>query len=187
MYYPKSHITPNLYSNGDLTLKGSLNPYFGHYFSTIDGKAFTGRNIGDGKNLELILPSITIGDPDTEFMDRRFYTSDSNIYSKLKGVDRNSFLPTKPTPAYPKPTQSDYQTGEFTRYFSKKSNESIYYETSALFENNYYIGFSLPWSIKGDKQKVAQTNKNIIELREREYSIIGLGAFLKFNYLQFHR
>ena len=187
MYYPKSHITPNLYSNGDLTLKGSLNPYFGYYFSTIDKKAFTGRNIGDGENLELILPSITIGDTSDEFMDKRFFTSDANTYSKLTRININSSLPSKPIPTYPKPTQSDYQTGEFTRYFSKKSNENIYYETSALFENNYYIGFSLPWSIKGDKQKVAQTNKNIIELREREYSIIGLGAFLKFNYHQFHR
>ncbi len=187
MYYPKSHITPNLYSNGDLTLKGSLTPYFGYYFSTIDKKAFTGKFIGDGDNLELIIPSTTIGDPDTEFMDKRFLTSDSNTYSKLSGVTPNTSLPTKPISTYPTPSRIDYQTGEFTRYFSKKSNENIYYETNALFKNTYYICFSLPWSIKGDKQKVAQTNKNIIELREKEYSINGLGAFLKFNYLQFHR
>lgn len=187
MYYPKSHITPNLYSNGDLTLKGSLNPYFGYYFSTIDGKAFTGRNVGDGENLELVLPSVTIGDPSDEIMDRRFFTSDANTYSKLAGVNINSSFPEPPTPYYAKPTPQDYKTGEFTRYFSKKANENIYTETSTLFENKYYFGFSLPWSITGNKQKVAQTNKNIIRLKEKEYSINGLGAFLKFNYLQFHR
>ncbi len=187
MYYPKSHITPNLYSNGDLTLKGSLNPYFGYYFSTLDGKAFTGRYIGDGENIELTLPSVTIGDPSIEFADKRFATSDANTYSKLAGVSINSNLPQPPTPFYPKPTIENYKTGEFIRYFSKKSNENIYYETNTLFENKYYIGFSLPWSIRGDKQKVAQVNKNIIELKEKKYSINGLGAFLKFNYLQFHK
>lgn len=187
MYYPKSHITPNLYSNGDLTLKGSLNPYFGYYFSTLDKKAFTGRNIGDGENLELILPSVTIGDTADEFMDKRFFTSDANTYSKLAGVNMNSTLPLKPTPYYPKPTTLEYQTGEFIRYFSKKSNENIYIETNTLFESKYYFSFSLPWSIKGNKQKVAQTNKNIIRLKEKEYSINGLGVFLKLNYLQYYK
>jgi len=187
MYYPKSHITPNLYSNGELTIKDSLNPYFGYYFSTIDGKAFTGKYIGDGENLELTLPSNTPGDPVNEIVDTRFYTSDSNTYSKLAGINPSTSLPSKPTPYYPKPTLQNYQTGEFIRYFSKKSNENIYIETNGLFENKYYFGFSLPWSIKGNKQKVAQTNKNIIRLKEKEYSINGLGVFLKFNYLQFYR
>ena len=187
MYYPKSHITPNLYSNGDLTIKSSLTSYFGYYFSTLDGKAFTGRYIGDGENIELTLPSITIGDPSTEFVDNRFSTSDANTYSKLAGVSINSSLPQLPTPFYPIPTLEDYKTGEFTRYFSKKSNENIYTETSAIFENEYYIGFSLPWSITGNKQKVAQTNKNIIRLKEKEYSINGLGAYLKFNYIQYYK
>ena len=41
MYYPKSHITPNLYSNGELSIKNSNTPYTGYYFKTLDGKQFT--------------------------------------------------------------------------------------------------------------------------------------------------
>ena len=187
MYYPKSHITPNLYSDGNLTLIGSESPYYGYYFSTLDGKAFTGRNIGDGKNLELSISPITTGEGDFDFMDRRFYTSDSNTYSKLAGVNIQSSLPTIPSPYYPRPKTNNYEVGEFVRYFAKKSNENIYIETQFLFENTYYIGISLPWSIRGNKQKVAQTNKNIIRLKEKEYSINGLGAYLKFNYIQYYK
>ena len=54
IYYPKSHITPSLYSNGELAFKETNTPYTGYYFSTLDNKNFTGRFPGDGNNQELI-------------------------------------------------------------------------------------------------------------------------------------
>ncbi len=51
IYYPKANITPNLFSNGEYVLNGSNEPYTGYYFSTYDGKFYTGREPGDGTNL----------------------------------------------------------------------------------------------------------------------------------------
>lgn len=189
MYYPKSHITPNLYSEGTLTIKGSSKPYYGYYFSTIDGKAFTGKYVGDGNNLELTEYNNTSVETEIDqiFVDERFNSKDSATYSKLKKTKRTTPLPSSPKSYYPDPTKDDYRTGEFTRYFSKKINENIYYETSALFQNKYYIGFSLPWSIRGSRNSVYNTNKNIVALKEQQYSIKGLGVYLRFNYLEFYR
>ena len=54
IYYPKSHITPNLYSNGELAYKDTLSPYTGQYFSTYNNYFFTGTYPGDGPNTELL-------------------------------------------------------------------------------------------------------------------------------------
>ena len=189
MYYPKSHITPNLYSEGTLSIKGSTKPYYGYYFSTIDGKAFTGRFVGDGNNLELTPYNNNSAETlvDEVFVDQRFNSLDNNTYSKLKKITRTTPLPQSPTPYYPVPTRQQYQAGEFRRYFAKKSNEEIYYETSALFENEYYIGFSIPWKLTGDLQNVYLVNKRVVELKEKNLSIRGLGGFLKYNYIKFYK
>ena len=55
------------------------------------------------------------------------------------------------------------------------------------YDYNSYLIFNLTWTLTGDKQKVSQTNKNIIALTEQNYNIIGLGEYLKFNYLEFYK
>ncbi len=189
IYYPKSHITPNLYSNGELIIIGTKKPYYGYYFSTYDKKAFTGRYVGDGDNLELTIYQDESGETSiTEvFNDTRFEGKDNTTFSKLNNISRTSQLQSSPTPFYPNPSSDDYKLGEFTRYFSKKSNETIYYETSDIFTNDYYIGFSLPWNISGNKDMVYKVNKNLVELREKELSISGFGDYLKHNYLKYYK
>ena len=55
MYYPKSQITPNLYTNGDeFVLSTNNSSYSGYYFKISTGKYFTGRNQDDRPNVELI-------------------------------------------------------------------------------------------------------------------------------------
>jgi hypothetical protein len=191
MYYPKSHITPNLYSNGELSIKNSNTPYTGHYFKTLDGKQFTGRFPGDGKNQELN-PYTNTGFSNVESFeanteeDTRFYPANID-YTLLKNVKLNQGLSTSPTPFYPQPREQDYQLGEFTRYFSKKTNENKYTETSGLFQNSLYIGIQLPWLITGDRDEVIRVNQNIVKLREQQLNISGLGEYLKFNYIKFYR
>jgi hypothetical protein len=192
IYYPASHITPNLYSNGELAYKDTLAPYTGQYFSTFDNKFFTGNHPGDGSNLELVnlnsVPSFptpeTFEDNNPE--DPRFYPENQD-YSTLKKVQYNQGISQTPISFYPSPSTQDYETGEFTRYFSKKSNEEIYYETSDIFKNNLYIGFSLPWKLTGDKDTVFEVNKGIVELRQKQFKALRLGAFLKFNYIQYYK
>ena len=61
MYYPKSQIVVNLYTNGqEYVIKSSKENYIGSFWKTADGKFFTGKT-PESKNIqELILsPSST--------------------------------------------------------------------------------------------------------------------------------
>jgi hypothetical protein len=50
-----------------------------------------------------------------------------------------------------------------------------------------YISFNIPWLITGDKDNVAKVNQRIVALKEAELKIIGLGIYLKNNYIQFYK
>ena len=55
MYYPKSQIKPNLYTNGgEFAYANTNQEYIGYYFKTSTGKYFTGRNQDDRPNDELL-------------------------------------------------------------------------------------------------------------------------------------
>ena len=55
MYYPKSQIKTNLYTNGDeYVIESTQIPYTGYYYLTSTGKAFTGKTPDDKPNQELI-------------------------------------------------------------------------------------------------------------------------------------
>lgn len=190
MYYPESQLITNLYSNGGLQYKDSSSPYIGYYYATVDNTFFTGRYPGDGPNIELtnlILNNIGTDDSEASEIDYRFRGNDNYTYSQLKNITATTLQPQPPISSYPKPTQQNYETGEFTRYFAKKVNENIYIETQNLFQSSLYIGFSIPWLIIGDINNVAQVNQRIVALKEAELKIIGLGLYLKNNYLQFYK
>jgi hypothetical protein len=189
IYYPKANITPNLFSNREYVLNGSNEPYTGYYFSTYDGKFYTGREPGDGINLELISSGPNFqGEAIAGEIDYRFVGTDNYFYStSLKKITPVNPISLTPQPFYPKPTLADYQTGEITRYFSKKVNEGIFYETQGTFQNTLYISFNIPWLITGDKDNVAKVNQRIVALKEAELKIIGLGIYLKNNYIQFYK
>ena len=194
MYLPKSKYTGNLYSNGDCSLVGDNTPYIGYYFRTTDGRFYTGKYPTDGPNNELTQISSPLSSTGDSIEDSTYYTnvdyrfkSSNSKYSQLKNTTRESPQLKIPTHSYDTPSEQDYQVGEFTRYFSKKINENIYYETSALFQNELYIGFSIPWLLIGGKDKVYQTNMNMVMLKEQQLIISGLGAFINFNYLKFYK
>ena len=51
MYYPKSQIVTNLYTNGqEYIIKSNNEKYIGNYWKTSDGKFFTGKTPED-KNI----------------------------------------------------------------------------------------------------------------------------------------
>ena len=58
MYYPKSQIQTNLYTNGgEYYLKGKQSSYIGYYWKTSQNKFYTGKTPNSGDNLELLGPS----------------------------------------------------------------------------------------------------------------------------------
>lgn len=185
MYLPKSKYTGNQYSNGTLGQGGS--PYFGNYFVTTDNQYFTGNYPGDGPNLPLYkidFPNYNEADEEeNEPLVDEYLVVNTNPNYKFPNQTLIS-----PTQSFRKPTESDYKVGEYIRYFAKKTNENIYYETQTQFtSNSLYTGFEVPWLLTGDKETVYYTNKKMVLLKETQLQISGLGFFLKDNYIKFYK
>ena len=176
-YYPKNKIKINLYTAGDEFAYPNSGPiYIGYYHKLYNGKYFTGKTPNDS-NIKEIIPITLLSD---------------NIQ-----VDEVSNTPYSPI----FPTLQDYKLGVFNRYFKVKRNQSLFEEISKSDYDTYKQGertindlnylayrvFSLPWELTGDPNKVAQTNKNITELTETRQKALGLGLFLKENWLQYYK
>ena len=59
MYYPKSQIQTELFTNGeDFTIFPTDERYSGYYFITGDNQAFTGKNPNDKPNQQQTLANI---------------------------------------------------------------------------------------------------------------------------------
>lgn len=225
MYFPKSQITPNLYTNGGEFVYALNNkPYTGYYFKTSTGKLFTGRNQDDRPNEELNLITNQVNTiqntanpiPQTSIalafegdFPQNTNTSDSYIdptysenlildYLNLKNISLNN-LPSYIIPTYNPilPTQQDYQNGEFRRLFCKKTNEVIYIEINQdTFDKlvtkdsqilwQLYQPFNITWQLTGDKQHVAQINRNNVELVSFRNKFPKLDEYLKFDFTKYY-
>jgi hypothetical protein len=222
MYLPKSQITPNLYSDGELQYEATLQPYTGYYFKTSKGIYYTGRTPSDKPNVVLIDPTtietpelnnpsfkgdpvvtaIYVNDPGppSSVLDNPLYNGELiYTYYKLK----NPIPSINPIPYLPYynpvlPTNQDYKNGEFRRFFCKKTNELIYIEINEStytklinkdfqIEYSLYFGFNISWVLTGDKQKAAQTNKNIVELTMKRQKLYKFDEYLKQDYLKYYK
>lgn len=199
MYYPKSQIQVNLYTNGNEYVIASSNEiYAGYYWKTSSGKFFTGKTPEDTPSVELKLKSkienvSTIPNSTTTIFNSEFTTRE---YNSIKQIQTPSPL-LLPTYYLPQPTQQDYQIGEFQRYFVKKTNELIYTEVNKDTHDkiqgsdpqwlwSLYTPFSLPWNISGDKLQVAKTNKNIVDLTMQRLKLYKFNEYLRNDYLKFY-
>ena len=196
MYYPKSQIQTGFYSNNDLAISSTQTSYVGPYFKTSDGNFYTGKEPNDGPNQLLISLSESntiinnINPIKNRVEDLRFKGANV-IYSTLIEASKND-LPYTPIPYFPILTQDDINNGEFVRYFAKKSNQNLYTEIdgnnfSESVSSNLYITFQLVWVISGEKETVKQINAKQVAFVEKNLQIMGLGEYLKFNYLQFYQ
>lgn len=206
MYYPKSQITTNLYTNGGelAYLNNNLN-YKGFYFKTSKGKYFTGKVPNDGSNDELIKPKINQVD-----IANNFQTDKANEFSINNFEPQPSIFTPLDYPKYkytgfllpnssqPQLTDDDYTLGEFTRYFCKKTNEVIYTEINKdiytkLANKNpdylwqMYIPFKYQWIISGNKEQVYKTNKNVTKYMMDNFKFIMFDKFLREDYLKFYK
>ena len=93
MYYPQSQITPNLYSNGELSYKSNGNAYIGYYFKTSKDQYFTGKSPQDTPNEELIINNNIanqVVETDSNIsLDFRFATKNNYIYSVSKNISKD--------------------------------------------------------------------------------------------------
>ena len=203
MYYPKSQIQTNLYSNGELSILSTKQAYTGWYWTTSSGKCFSGRNpsskppslaLGKVKNKGFNLnDNEPAAQPPSSYIASSLNTLQ---YSQLMGVD---FRKSTSIPTYspPKPTLKDYKNRFFTRFLCRKINESLFIEISSkeyiklknededlLYE--LYPPFKLNWVITGELSKVINENRISIEYLENTQGLVGLGDYLRHNYKQLY-
>jgi hypothetical protein len=199
-YYPKSQIKTNLYTNGgEYTLLSNLNSsplsdYTGYYFKTSTGQTFTGKSPSDVPNRPLYLIEPLSFDEEESF-NSNIINPSSNLIVYVNG---DNVPQTRKIPQFSLtlPTAEDKKRGYFMRYFCKKSNELIYYETSQADYNNtknrdltmaydLYSVAELKWYIIGDPSQVAILNvtsiNNVISLN----NWTGFIQYFKGNYTQY--
>lgn len=195
MYYPKSQVKINLYTNGgELVNATTLQDYVGYYYETSNGEKFIGKSPRGNSQVLLIPPPLetseevkytnkfikTISwsgdaDPVTEFDDDLM---DSLTVSKYLIVNSKGIPPVRKIPTLIKGyyTLEDKKKGSYLRYFTKRLNNSIYYEISKedfdlLRFKDPKIAFdlygycSILWSI--DNQDGNMGNASIIERNKK--------------------
>ena len=203
MYYPPNKIKPNQYTSGnEYVLLENKSNYVGYYFTTFDGKVFTGKTIGDTFNLELTsISEISSTSQDYGFVGDRFY---SQI---LKGDDDEiQQLPqySIPKPSIVSPSPNDYSRGFFIRYFMKRVNGSTISEINRetfndlsqgiKYNSALYVTTSLSWSISGQLETTTENGiitrgvrqVNMETVQQTNLIFIGINQYLT-DYAEFYQ
>ena len=142
-YYPLSKITPNLYTSGNqFILSTTGKDYKGYYYSTYDGKYFTGETVSPS--------AIEITPVDAN--SKQTLSLGTSKYDSIK----NNAPQTSPVSYTSIPTPQDYKNGYYYRYFSKRVNgdlstiQEISKDTfTSLINNVLYNTLQIQWMISG--------------------------------------
>lgn len=193
MYYPKSQIKINLYTNGgEYILSTTRENYKGYYYEISNGEKYTGKTPQD-------IPTILLTQPQSLLQNS--FTVEPESPLKIITVIP-SLTPTLPTRSLPQynpttPIQPDKDLGVFSRYFCKKTNEFIYLEINKetydqLNNRNPNIAWDIYtpqlvlWQIKGDKEKTYLANKNNVSLLEQRQQWYGFSQYLKEDFSKYY-
>jgi hypothetical protein len=192
MYFPKSQIKSNLYTNGDeyITFNTKEN-YKGYYYEISNGNKYTGKTPEEGFNI-LLIPSFINSSTTNESI------SPEDIYT-IQTLGYNNSLPSRyiPLPTPTLPTTQDQQLGAFTRYFSKKNNELKYMEINKetytqLNSKDPKIAWDLysaqliSWQIQGTKETVYKANKSSATLIEQNQKWHGFSQYFKEQFSKYY-
>ena len=194
MYYPKSQIKPNLYTNGnEYVLSTTKELYKGYYYEISSGQKFTGKFPKDGPNI-LLTQANSEG---FNFNDRELLILDKIISSP--SLEYNKTLPPRSIPIFNPtiPTQQDYQNTQFNRYFCKKNNELRYLEIDKdtyqkLQARDPKIAWDLYtptivlWQLKGNKEQVYNSNKGTIISIEQNLKWTGFTQYFQDKFLKYY-
>jgi len=190
-YYPKSRIIENLQANqGEFSLSDGQE-YVGPYYTTFDGKIFTGSNPYTLNSRPLI--------PIKSVDSSEFTTPQQEKYDSLNSSLLNLSL-IDPTPFTPTPTSEDYRKGKITRYFARQRNGrqfklmEINKDTFEALNNrskglntSLWKTISIFWQISGPERTqivngiktqagIIDTNQRILDNAEKTF--IGLKQYL---------
>ena len=153
MYYPKSQIKTNLYTNGGkYVIKSTQEDYKGFFYQISTGKLYVGKSPQGRGEIEISLPLIDTEDtedytkPKLVRVASFFSDADpsalsgefegevdsivSTVYSNVINSDINLSERDLPKSYVSTPTQQERLAREYRRYFAKKTNQPIYVEIS---------------------------------------------------------
>tara|TARA_B100000900_G_scaffold399253_1_gene401586 strand:- start:1837 stop:2757 length:921 start_codon:yes stop_codon:yes gene_type:complete len=208
MYYPKSQITTNLYTNGnEFIIASTSKVYIGPYYITSNGDAYSNKSPNDRPTEKLsrisvsnsIKPKLpnTTPSPASEFTPSD--DDNRNSYYEIEKGGIYSVVPDQPTaPSPPRsiaptPTDEEYELGEFTRYFGYKNSTQQTIETnkfdfdslkdqSSLIQHDLFTPIFLTWMISGDKEKCSKTNFNLVRLKQSKEKLPGFSKYFEGKY-----
>jgi hypothetical protein len=193
MYYPKSQIKTNQYTNGgEYILSTTKEEYKGDYYETSNGEKYTGKTPQDNLNILLLPTPSPVPNFDSPTVDNIKIYPTNNGYQNQFAVPRNI-----PPINITLPTAQEQSLGVFTRYFCKKTNENIYLEikkeTYTQLKSkdpkiawDLYEPQSLLWQIKGNKEQTYITNKNMAKLIEQNQKWYGFTQYFKEDFLKYY-
>ncbi len=187
MYFPKSQIKTNLYTNGgEYVISSNKSEYVGYYFQISTGKLYTGNSPGDNNQLlEPITPSSD-----------ELVNSPNNLITILSPESIDNISRSIPNLSTNLPTSQNYEEGKMVRYFTKKTNELKYKEISkqtyTLLKNkdtsiawDLYEPEKIEWEIRGNKPITFRNNKQKITKIEQSKKWYGFSKFLKEDYIKY--
>jgi hypothetical protein len=208
-YYPLSKIKADQNSNGqEYSLNGQ--PYTGKYYTTFDGKAFTGANpiVGSNQLLQKIPVPTKAFNSDVlnlpnDAKSRLENTTKSNIVSLTENQ-----LKDQPTPYHLKLIEDDYKKGYIIRYFTKKVNSPGYVIEISPFEYAMIQNGTVPydvsfwqileifWKLTGPLNRkvvseyniragIIDTNKRLIENANKTF--LGIKEFIGEDYAKYSK
>jgi hypothetical protein len=197
MYYPKSQIKSNLYTNGgEYILSTTKENYKGYYYETSSGTKYTGKTTQDGPNILLNTPpKLTPLPTPTNVLEPTYI----EIQDILNGDSYpiNYIFRALPQSNPTKPTPQDQNLGVFQRYFCKKNNELKYLEIDKSTHDklkskqqdiawDLYTPISTLWYIKGNKEQTFKANKGLVTLIEEKQKWYGFTQWFKDRFLQYY-
>jgi hypothetical protein len=196
MYYPKSQIKTNLYTDGkEFSLSSTKEAYMGYYYETSTGQQYTGRTPQDGPNI-LIQHSDSYPNPLIE--NQSTPPEEIVLLQSAEYVDPN-ILSTRALPVFnlTLPTNQDKQNGQFNRYFCKKTNELKYLEISQdtyqqLKNRDSKIAWDLYtpaivlWVIQGNQTQVFNSNKATVQALEQNLPWYGFTQYFQDKFLKYY-
>ena len=189
-YYPKSRIIENQKANPGQFKLANGKDYAGPYYTTFDGKSYTGNNPITGKSnlLTKIPPQSNV-----------FINPSVSDYNRVNTSFKAGSL-IDPTPFTPIPTEADYQVGKITRYIARQRNGTQFkimeiskqtYDDMQSRRNGANFALwktiSIFWQISGPlydekvdniktRAGIINTNQRILDTAEKNF--IGIKQYL---------
>lgn len=197
MYYPKSQIRTNLFTNGKQFINISTKEeYNGYYYETSTGQQYTGKTPEDGPNILLTpIPSLSNLLVDS-ITPPPLITSESVIEDQYSPT---SIPVVRAIPVFniTLPTDQDKVNGQFNRYFCKKNNEIKYLEidkdTYQKLQNkdpkiawDLYTPVIILWVIQGNQTQVFNSNKATVQAIEQNAKWYGFTQYFQDKFLKYY-